>query len=149
MKRLTAWNNGHAYFPECFKEPCSGCRYAMGNCDFLESVCRRLAEYEDTGHTPSMIMSLKKSEVNAHKTAVQNAMKLADYEKIGTLEECQEAVERQKTKKPDDHSSCAEKTHYKCPECGYIMLTVYASGYRLGNKTNHCEKCGQAIDWSE
>ena len=135
MKRLTAWNNGHAYFPECFKEPCSGCRYAMGNCDFLESICRRLAEYEDTGHTPSMIGSLKKSEINAHRTAIQHAMKLADYEKIGTPEECREAVEKQKKKTPRASNRC-----YVCPYCGLVTS--------LEIKHNYCDACGQHIDWN-
>lgn len=116
MKRLTAWNNGYAYFPECFKEPCNGCGCAKENCDFLESVCRRLAEYEDTDHTPSMVRSLEKSEVNAHKTAIQHAMKLADYENIGTLEECKEAVEKQRA-----ISREIIEGKYFCPKCHNLM----------------------------
>lgn len=149
MERLTAWNNGYAYFPECFKDPCNGCGCAKENCDFLESVCRRLAEYEDTDHTPSMIRSLKRSEVNAHKTAIQNAMKLADYEKIGTLEEVREAVEKEKAKKPiagadvmlgrDDEGNPIWETDYMCAECGMGIAEEYVC----------CPYCGQAIDWSD
>ena len=116
MERLTAWNNGYAYFPQCFKEPCNGCGCAKEKCDFLESVCRRLAEYEDTDHTPSMVRSLKRSEVNAHKTAIQHATKLADYENIGTLEECKEAVEKQRA-----ISREIIEGKYFCPKCHNLM----------------------------
>ena len=70
------------------------------------------------------------------------------YREIGTVEECRVAVEKRKPKKPSE-SRCSEKTHYRCPNCGYIPLTVYANGYRLGNKPDFCEKCGKAIDWSD
>ena len=73
---------------------------------------------------------------------------LKQYQAIGTLEECRVAVEKQKPMKPSE-SRCSEKTHYRCPNCGYIPLTVYANGYRLGNKPDFCEKCGKAIDWSD
>lgn len=51
-------------------------------------------------------------------------------------------------RKPKE-KGCAEKTHYYCPNCGFIPLTIYADGYHLGNKPNYCERCGQAIDWTE
>lgn len=83
----------------------------------------------------------------AMTVAIQSMEKLQEYEKLGTLEEVSEAVKKQILKKPDEKSS-TEKTHYKCPVCGNIMLTVYADGYRLGNEPKYCEDCGQAIDWS-
>lgn len=138
MERLTACNNGHAYFPECFKKPCNGCGCAKENCDFLESVCRRLAEYEDTDHTPSMIRSLKKSEVNAHKTAIQHAMKLADYEKIGTPEECQDAVEKQREERPIAVLGIFGGEEYECKNCGSPV--EYPDDY--------CRCCGNKQDWS-
>ncbi len=58
-----------------------------------------------------------------------------------------EALKKQIPRKPVEQET-DEKTHYKC-ECGYIMLTVYANGYRLGNQPKYCEKCGQKIDWSD
>ena len=63
----------------------------------------------------------------------------------GTVEECREAVEKQKAKKcvidpyPD-------YTHYKCPSCGKIHLSRYKHGLpRLGRIPRFCEYCGQAI----
>lgn len=148
MERLTAWEDGHAYFPECFKEPCNGCGCVKENCDFLESVCRRLAEYEDTDHTPSMVRSLKRSEVNAHKTAIQHATKLADYENIGTLEECKEAVEKQKAKEPSyDGDGYAPDgsfvwDEWLCPCCGARFEVDY-------EEHDYCPNCGQHILWEE
>lgn len=46
--RLTARSEeGHAYFPQCFKEPCLGCGCEKENCEFINQVCERLAEYEE------------------------------------------------------------------------------------------------------
>ena len=46
MEKLTEWNeNGHAYYPVCFEEPCNG----MGcqkDCDFSIKACDRLAAFE-------------------------------------------------------------------------------------------------------
>lgn len=75
--------------------------------------------------------------------------RLAEYENTGlTPEQVNELKERYTKKKPDENG-CPEKTHYKCPNCGYIPLTIYADGYCLGNMPNYCEQCGQKIDWSE
>lgn len=71
-----------------------------------------------------------------------------DYRAIGTIKECGIAVEKQIPKKPKEQGT-DEKTHYKCPECGWIPLTIYSDGYHLGNKPKYCERCGQAIDWNE
>ena len=71
-----------------------------------------------------------------------------DYRAIGTIKECGIAVEKQIPKKPKEQGT-DEKTHYKCPECGWIPLTIYSDGCHLGNKPKYCEHCGQAIDWNE
>jgi hypothetical protein len=74
---------------------------------------------------------------------------LKKYEDTGlTPEQVNELKERYTKKKPDENG-CPEKTHYKCPNCEYISLTIYADGYCLGNMPNYCEQCGQKIDWSE
>ena len=47
MERLTKWENGHAYYTRCFKEPCYGERCKIKDCPFETAVCDRLAAYED------------------------------------------------------------------------------------------------------
>ena len=63
------------------------------------------------------------------------------------VEKIESALGKQIPRKPVEQGT-DRKTHYKC-ECGYIMLTVYANGYHLGNQPKYCEKCGQKIDWSD
>lgn len=70
---------------------------------------------------------------------------LEQYKAIGTLEECREAMEKQKPKKCAI-DSCPDHTHYKCPSCGKIELSIYKHGFpRLGRITKYCENCGQAL----
>lgn len=48
MERMTARDpEGNAYFPECFKEPCGGGGCTKDHCEFLDSVCEKLAGYEE------------------------------------------------------------------------------------------------------
>lgn len=66
---------------------------------------------------------------------------LAEYAKIGTVEECREARERQRAKKP----SKDEYNHGCCPNCDWIVY----KGEWGGRYLPHCENCGQTIDWSD
>lgn len=46
--RLTSRNAlGSAFFPQCFKDPCSGMGCRNDQCGFLIEVCEALATYED------------------------------------------------------------------------------------------------------
>ena len=82
------------------------------------------------------------------------------YKAIGTVEECQEARERQKGKKPikygdarqgldnDGNSISWQEDCYECPTCGSFLGYVgdcndeqYQDGY--------CRCCGQSIAWSD
>lgn len=68
-----------------------------------------------------------------------------EYIEIGTVEECRKAVEKQ-TQKKCAIDSCPDHTHYKCPSCGQIELSIYKHGFpRLGRITKYCENCGQAL----
>lgn len=48
MERLTQITEiGNAYFPKCFEEPCCGMgKYIDNNCNLVNEVCKKLAEYE-------------------------------------------------------------------------------------------------------
>lgn len=71
---------------------------------------------------------------------------IQQYREIGTVEECREAVEKQKAKKCVI-DSCPDHTHYKCPSCGKIHLSRYKHGCpNLERIPRFCEYCGQAID---
>lgn len=64
---------------------------------------------------------------------------LAEYEAIGTVEECREAREKQRGKKPILSAPCKSINYYLCPDCGEIL--------RINRP--FCSKCGSAIDWSD
>ena len=82
---------------------------------------------------------------DAHNIAISALKEIQQYREIGTVEECREAVEKQ-TQKKCAIDSCPDHTHYKCPSCGQIELSIYKHGFpRLGRITKYCENCGQAL----
>ena len=90
--------------------------------------------------------------------AISALKEVQQYREIGTVEECREAVEKQKLKKPKEilrHRGGFEMQHcpncdtdyqvdrrYKikdgyCPACGKLLDSAFR---------NYCANCGQAID---
>lgn len=72
---------------------------------------------------------------------------LSEYREIGTVEECQEAVEKQKPKKPDYEGDGYADGHlvydtWICPNCGKNYEVDY-DDYKF------CPNCGQAILWKQ
>ena len=65
---------------------------------------------------------------------------IQQYREIGTVEECREAVEKQKLKKPVKD----KYNHNCCPNCGWIVSGEGGYGEEF---CPHCENCGQAIRW--
>ena len=54
MKRLTRRSDaGHAYYPHCFEGPCNR---RCEECLFDETICERLAAYEDSGREPEEVL---------------------------------------------------------------------------------------------
>lgn len=81
--------------------------------------------------------------------AIEEAIKALEevqkYREIGTVEECRESREKRSPEKCII-DSCPDHTHYKCPSCGQIELSIYKHGFpRLGRITKYCENCGQAL----
>lgn len=88
----------------------------------------------------------------AIEEAIEALKEVQQYRAIGTVEECREAVERQKPKKPKDSLKInpvidgngayvdADMTVYLlCPNCGE-MIGIDESCDKF------CRECGQAID---
>lgn len=72
--------------------------------------------------------------------AITALKEIQQYRKIGTVEECREAVEKQKAKKPEVIDR--DFDYYKCPVCGeYIWATDNINDHK------YCLNCGQAIQW--
>lgn len=58
MERLTKrGDTGHAYYPRCFEEACNR---RCEDCLFDETICERLAAYEDTWLEPEEVTALQK-----------------------------------------------------------------------------------------
>ena len=66
------------------------------------------------------------------------------YRAVGTVEECREAMEKQKPKKPN-RSGMDEQDYYVCPNCGADIGSI--DDYFPRDRC--CHECGQAIQWSE
>ena len=76
----------------------------------------------------------------AHKIAISALKEIQQYRGIGTVEECREAVGKQKPKKPRILVSRGGKggKYCICPRCEAVT----------GKHIPFCRLCGQAIDWS-
>ena len=91
------------------------------------------------------MMATSEKGKEACRMAISALKEIQQYREIGTVEECREAVEKQVQKKCAIES-CPNHTHYKCPSCGQIELSIYKHGFpRLGRITKYCENCGQAL----
>ena len=88
----------------------------------------------------------------ALNAAIATLKEIQQYRKIGTVEECREAVEKQKPQKPKDSLKIdpvidengayvdADTTVYLlCPSCGEMVGIE-------DNCDRFCHECGQAID---
>ena len=91
-------------------------REAYGDCEgFLENAVSLLCDHEgvDVGNS-----------IKARLLTDEDVDKWEAYKSIGTVEECREAMEKQKAKKCVI-DSCPDHTHYECPSCGKIQLSIY------------------------
>ena len=112
---------------------------------------------EDYGMVLKEAQSMGCNKINAlynipldNMKAIVNALEeVQKYRAIGTIDECREAVEKQKAKKPKEY----EDKFYGCPTCGNILLHKWEKyPTKLMNKKNglpYCLGCGQKLDWSD
>ena len=91
MERLTKWENGHAYYPRCFEQPCYGGGCKLKDCPFETAVCERLAAYEDTGLMPEEVLPKDKADEIALKL-----MRLADLESLCSYDHLRELYKADK-----------------------------------------------------
>ena len=92
MERLTERSDiGHAYYPRCFEEPCSGNGCKIKGCLFDNTICERLAAYEDSGCAPEEVLPKDKADEIALKI-----MRLADLESLCSYDRLRELAEADK-----------------------------------------------------
>lgn len=83
---------------------------------------------------------------------IEAIKKVQQYRAIGTVEECLEARERQRGKKPlyKHYEDEGEPPYVKisCPNgCGIQLYPVTEK--HLAHEHEFCPNCGQKLDWSE
>lgn len=89
MERLTRRSDtGHAYYPRCFEEPCNR---RCEDCLFDETICERLAAYEDSECEPEEVLPKDKADEIALKL-----MRLADLESLCSYDRLRELAEADK-----------------------------------------------------
>lgn len=89
------------------------------------------------------------------RTAISALKEVQQYRKIGTVDECREAVEKQKPKKPvckpkPYNESVGFNEEWFCPSCGAYIGYFY-EGMDESEQMEYCNECGQHIarDWSD
>ena len=91
-----------------------------------------------TGYLDSVVY--KEKCVEAHKLAIKALEEIQKYRVIGTPEECRQAMEKQKAKKPIQITSTKKDGKIgKCPCCESI----------IGEDMIWCDDCGQKLDWGD
>ena len=88
------------------------------------------------GRTPLWLLSEDEQGLyNACEMAIKALEEIQQYRAIGTVEECREAMKKQKAKKPNTGNDNGRKRKC-CPSCGCFYSPA----------SRYCPKCGQALD---
>ena len=133
---------------EYAKEALRDNKRAVKSIKMAVSALKEIQKYRAIG----TVEVLKKAEgcitlVKRNKTLERMIDECMEYEKIGTVEECREAVEKQKPKVPDYEGDGYADGHmvydtWICPGCG----ECYEADY---DDYDYCPNCGQAIQWNK
>lgn len=127
----------------------------------LEEALEREKETEGTEDTVIWHMV-----GNDYKCVINAIEEIQQYRAIGTVEECREARERQRGKKPilcmnevsgmfvdyaDGHGEYKTQMNnwWRCPCCNEVVgqRVIAHNHIHDQRKKKFCEKCGQAISW--
>lgn len=124
--------------------------------ELLKGMQSPLEDYAELVGAPAFTYGHKYVYPYPEDYAIEEAIKalkeIQQYREIGTVEECREAVEKQKAKKPKDSLKInpvidgngayvdADTTIYLlCPNCEELVGIEE-------NCDNYCRECGQKID---
>lgn len=124
--------------------------------ELLRSIQNPKQDYADVVCAPAFCTGFRFVYPEPEDYAIEEAIKalkeIQQYREIGTVEECREAVEKQKAKKPDTYTDTRNMVDlhgnvyteqanvYLCPTCESFI------GYVGNNIFHYCPVCGQAID---
>ena len=88
------------------------------------------------------VVYIPEDKLKSFNIAIAALEDIQQYRAIGTPEECQAAVEKQKAKKPIEPDE--EYGTFKCPNCGGLIFTEDRF-----ETHKYCLLCGQKLDWSD
>lgn len=54
-----------------------------------------------------------------------------------------------KTQNPIGSYNYNFSNQYYCPVCNALIIIEDKNGFYAGRKQKHCDRCGQALDWSD
>lgn len=121
--------------------------------EIIEHCKRKTARYEQLNG----VKELENADISdnfikdywEHRQVSEYLEELQQYKTTGTVEECREARERQRAKKPimKPFYGDMEEEYLCCPNCGDILtdrIPVDNKDFYL-----HCLNCGQKFDWSD
>lgn len=123
------------------------CRVAEGTRAAIEALkevqeYRKICTLEELKKTFKYLRLAKKQG-----TVGKTIEECAEYEEIGTVEECLEAMERQKSRDIITRKLGDMTTGYICPTCHtQIMLTT---GPFPKKYVRYCNFCGQKLEWED
>ena len=160
IARLKGMQNKKVDYAEMVCAPgfCSGYEYVYPEPEdyAIEEAVKALKEiqnYRKLGTLEELARAKKYIDLSKrHGTIGEMIDECAEYESIGTVEECREAIEKQKPQKPKDSLKIdpvidengayvdADTTVYLlCPNCREMVGIE-------DNCDRFCHECGQAID---
>ena len=100
----------------------------------LEEAIEILEEVKELDDT---LYAYNAAYMEALEVAISTLKEVQQYREIGTVEECRDAVEKQKPKKP--HRNYKKFSGLWC-KCGWYL------GQKQCLDIKYCPNCGQAID---
>ena len=120
--------------------------------ELLRSMQNPKQDYANVVCAPAFCTGFRFVYPEPEDYAIEEAIKaleeIQQYREIGTVEECREAVEKQKPKEPavlkQQHSDS-----YNCPKCGINLILKCGTDWFGGQHYKSCPNCGQAIRWDE
>ena len=110
--------------------------YFEESADAIQTLLEEIQQYRAIG-TVEEVKQLKENAFTGNEMAIiaSNLIVLRDYQSIGTLDQCREAVERMKPKKVVMRYGCT----YRCPpDCGGEEYDEYGD-------VPHCPSCDRVL----
>lgn len=118
--------------------------------ELLKGMQSPLEDYAELVGAPAFAYGHKYAYPDPQDYAIEEAIEalkeIQQYREIGTVEECREAVKKQKVKYIKIESYCPAY----CPTCRFELSESLGDGYyEYFVNLSRCPKCGQKICWDE